>query len=378
MKIPFREHHLLNLLNEWEHSTYPLDLFMSFYFKDHTSLGSKDRLEISEYAYALIRWKGLLDHLSAYPHTWEKRFNTYKENYPFTSCTQGIEDHISVSFPKELFQIIERNYNREEALQFCKVSNTKAPTYIRVNPLKTTRDELLKKWSSLYDITPCSVSPLGIIFNKKIHFFSLPEFQLGFFEIQDEASQLVADQIDAKPGDLVLDYCSGSGGKTLAFAPKLAGKGQIYLHDIRDRSLLEAKKRLKRAGIQNAQIINATELASSKNLKKKMDWILVDAPCSGTGTLRRNPDMKWRFQEENLKNLLGEQRVIFEKALSYLKPDGKIVFATCSILHEENELQTEHFMKTYSLKISKQPFKTIPTFSGMDGFYAVVLEKATN
>ena len=108
-----------------------------------------------------------------------------------------------------------------------------------------------------------------------------------------------------------------------------------------------------------------------------MDWILVDAPCSGTGTLRRNPDMKWNFNEEQLKQLVGQQRVIFEKALSFLKPGGKIVYATCSILPQENEMQIEHFMKTYSLKLEGEPLKILPKTGLMDGFYSAVLTQNT-
>ena len=188
--------------------------------------------------------------------------------------------------------------------------------------------------------------------------------------MQDEASQQVAALVQAKPGDHVLDYCSGSGGKALAFAPAMDGKGQIYLHDIRAHILQEAKRRLKRAGVQNAQVLTTDKL---KPLKKKCDWVLVDAPCTGTGTLRRNPDMKWRFTGEMLQRLIGEQRTIFEKALSYLKPEGRIVYATCSILKEENSEQIAHFLKTYGLKLEDSPLQTLPEEGGMDGFFGAVL-----
>ena len=135
------------------------------------------------------------------------------------------------------------------------------------------------------------------------------------------------------------------------------GKGQIYLHDIRSFALQEARKRLKRAGIQNYQILEPDSSHLSK-LKKKMDWVLVDAPCSGTGTLRRNPDMKWKFNEEMLTRLKGQQRMIFEKALSFLKGEGRIVYATCSLLREENQDQVDHFLSTYSLTIEGSPLQT--------------------
>ena len=186
---------------------------------------------------------------------------------------------------------------------------------------------------------------------------------------------MLAQLIQVKPGQQVLDYCAGSGGKTLAFAPMMQGKGQIYVHDIRPFALQEARKRLKRAGVQNHQILLPTSPHLAK-LKKKMNWVLVDTPCSGTGTLRRNPDMKWKFDEEMLARLVGQQRMIFEKALSFLHPNGRIVYATCSLLKEENQAQVNHFLTTYSLAVEDDLFQTLPTLGGMDGFFGVVLKRA--
>jgi 16S rRNA C967 or C1407 C5-methylase (RsmB/RsmF family) len=171
-----------------------------------------------------------------------------------------------------------------------------------------------------------------------------------------------------------MDYCAGAGGKTLAFAPHMQNSGQVFLHDVRKHALLECRKRLKRAGIQNAQQIASDDTARLKKLKKKMDWVLVDAPCSGTGTLRRNPDMKWKFETQMLQRLIGQQRMIFEKALSFLKPGGRIVYGTCSILKEENQEQTDHILRTYPLEIEGEILKTVPRVGEMDGFYGVVFK----
>ena len=219
--------------------------------------------------------------------------------------------------PEELWQAFVRSFGEEKAFELLMESNSPAPTTIRINPAKTTREALFQKWKGLYDISETAHSPFGITFHKKIAFFTLPEFKEGLFEVQDEASQLVAAKMDPKPGEAVLDWCAGSGGKTLAYAYKTEGKGQIYLHDIRKNILFEAKKRLKRAGIENVQYLFADEEKKLAKLKKKMDWVLVDAPCTGTGTLRRNPDMKYKFTEAQLKKFVGDQRVIFEKALSF-------------------------------------------------------------
>lgn len=246
---------------------------------------------------------------------------------------------------------------------------------MRVNLLKTDRETLLSQWSEKYQISACSRSSTGIVFHKKINFFELPEFRQGLFEVQDEGSQLISELMQVEPGQQVLDYCSGSGGKTLAFAPKMEKRGQIFLHDIRKKILLEAKKRLRRAGVQNSQIVNPDDEPKLKKLKKQMDWVLADVPCSGIGTLRRNPDMKWKFSEEMLTRLVGQQRTIFEKALSYMKPEGHIVYATCSILNEENQQQIDHFVKTYDLEIVGETFQSIPHEGRMDGFFATVLRK---
>lgn len=372
---PFRQHHLIQLLEGYQNQLLPLDFFISQYFRANKALGSKDRGEIAENAYAIIRYQALLDYFCKEPITWEKRLSIL-ENLDLSSvqADEEIPLHIRMSFPKDLFELIVAAHGLEKGCSICMASNLPAPTTIRVNTLKTNRQDLFNSWKDLYDISLCNSSPFGINFNKKLNFFSLSEFEKGLFEVQDEGSQLLALLVAAKPGDQVMDYCAGSGGKTLAFASQMEHKGQIYLHDVRPKALQEAKKRLRRSGIQNAQVVLPDSPMLPK-LKKKMDWVLVDAPCSGTGTLRRNPDMKWKFSIEMLQRLTGQQRTIFEKALSYLKPEGKIVYATCSILDEENQIQMEHFIKTYDLSIVGKPFQSIPSNGGMDGFFGVVFQK---
>lgn len=374
-KIPFREHHLYTLLNSYDQQSLPLDLFIHHYFREHKALGSKDRGFIAESIYALIRWRGLLDEISPKPLSWENLFKTYSEiDLEAIQQDETIPLHIRVSFPLSLFQILLNNYGLEKTAELCRISNTPAPTVVRANTLKITREALLERWLPFYEVSPTSFSANGIIFHKKMNFFELPEFKEGLFEVQDEGSQLLAQLVQLKPGDLVLDYCAGSGGKTLAFAPAMQQKGQIYVHDIRNRALLEARKRLKRAGIQNAQTIQSTS-PNLEKLKKKMNWVLVDAPCTGTGTMRRNPDMKWRFEEDTLLRLQGQQRMIFEKALSFMHPKGYIVYGTCSLLKEENQDQLDHFLRTYNLTVEGEVFQTLPTVGGMDGFFGVVLKR---
>lgn len=373
-KTPYREHHLFALLDAYSQQTLPLDLFISLYFRQHPALGSKDRPFVAETVYKLVRWQKLLDYVASTP-TWQDRYRVYLDvSLQELQQKEDIPLATRVSFPTALFDLLIKNYGVEKACELCLISNKPAPTTVRVNRLKIERDVLLERWNEQYEVSPTWHSPDGIIFHKKINFFQLPEFKEGLFEVQDEGSQLLAHLVQVQPGQQVLDYCAGSGGKTLAFAPFMQGKGQIYVHDIRPHALQEARKRLRRAGIQNNQIL-LPDSPHLKKLKKKMNWILVDAPCTGTGTLRRNPDMKWKFEPEMLIRLMGLQRTIFEKALSFLHPEGRIVYATCSLLQEENQIQVEHFLRTYALTMEAEPFQSLPTDGGMDGFFGVVLKR---
>lgn len=374
MRRPFREHHLLQILSSFEEQSLPLDGFLRYYFRAHTAVGSKDRKEICETIYGMIRWRGLLDHMSEKPASWENRFRAFTKFSKNFHCDLSFPPHIRVSFPKSFFELLSDSLGHEKAFQFCLSCNEPAPTTVRINLLKTTRSALLESWHNRYKVSPCRFSPVGIHFDEKLNFFGMEEFKKGYFEIQDEASQLIAELITIDPGMHFLDFCAGSGGKSLAVAPRLGGRGQLFLHDIRPHALIEAKKRLKRAGIQNAQPL----LADSPNkrlLKLKMDWVLVDAPCTGTGTLRRNPDMKWKFSNQTLQRIIQEQRQIFDEALTYLKPGGHIVYATCSVLPQENQHQATYFMKQYSLEQIGETFSSFPTRGGMDGFFGVVLKK---
>ncbi len=375
MTKSFREHHLLNLLGCFSSQNLPLDVALKKYFSHHRAIGAKDRKFISETIYAMIRWQGLLDFFCTPPIFWEKRYQLFMQNtWAKAKQDPTIAAHIRVSFPKAFFQLLVTHYGERKAFEIGSICNEQAPITVRINPAKVERASLLAEWKSQFPVKPTSFSKWGIVFDRRINFYELPAFKSGLFEVQDEASQLIADLMDVKEGQRVLDFCAGAGGKTLAFAHKMNHKGQIYLHDIRTFALAEAKKRLKRAGIQNAQILPSNS-PEKKQLKTKMDWVLVDAPCSGSGTLRRNPDLKWKFNLNALPQLVAEQRAIFKEALDYLSPSGCIVYATCSILPEENEQQALYFQETFGLKAVQEPFRSLPTKDGMDGFFGIILKK---
>lgn len=381
MHKPFRKHHLLQILSAFEKLTLPLDVFLRNYFRQHTAVGSKDRKEICEAIYAMIRWLALIDYISKKnlisdkSLTWEMRLHTYG-TFPLKDYIhdETIPAHIRCSFPKTFYQLLADSLGEEKAFQFCLSCNQPAPTTVRANLLKTTREALLKQWKGQHKAFACKYASTAIRFEEKINFFGSAEFKAGLFEVQDEASQLIADLVAIKPGDRFLDYCAGSGGKSLAIAPKLGGRGQLFLHDIRPLALQEAKKRLKRAGVQNAQPLPA-DSPNKKLIKERMDWVLVDAPCTGTGTLRRNPDMKWKFDEQMLDRLVLEQRQIFAEAITYLKLGGHIVYATCSVLPKENQLQAAYFLENFPLEQIGEPFSSIPLPNEMDGFFGIVFKK---
>lgn len=373
MEKTFRQHHLFQILHSIDFGTTPLDVQLGNYFRANRALGSKDRKFIAEKIYKLVRWLGLIDYFCHNSHTWADRCKALEQiDIQKSAFDPNIPAHVRASFPRTLFNLLVETYGEAEALKICFTCNTPAPTTVRINPLKTSRESLIEKLGKEFVLTQTDHSPWGIQFEQKVNFNELQEFKQGLFEVQDEGSQLLADLIDAKPGNQVLDFCAGAGGKTLAFAHKLSGKGQIYLHDIRDKPLVEAKKRLKRAGIENGQILPFNS-PQKNELKGKMDWVLVDVPCSGTGTLRRNPDIKWKFTQEMLDRIVEEQRAIFADALQYLAPSGKIVYATCSILPQENEQQVEYFKQTHGLQMQTSPFKSLPTEGGMDGFFGSLL-----
>lgn len=372
MKKTFRKHHLFHAINSFDWKGAPLDVHLGNYFRSNKAVGSKDRKYIAETIYEMVRWMGTLDHFCQGAHDWMGRLETLEQmDWEAVQKDPSLPPHVRVSFPKNLFTLLASHFGEERALEMCKVSNTPAPTTIRINPLKTTRPTLFATLKEKFTISLTSHSLFGIQIEDRSNFHLLDEFNNGHFEVQDEGSQLLSQMVEAEPGDQVLDYCAGSGGKTLAFAHRLQMKGQIYLHDIRQNALLRAKKRLKRAGIENAQLLSY-DAPHKENLRGKMDWVIVDSPCSGTGTLRRNPDLKWKFTEKMLEELIQEQRKIFKEALVFLKPKGKIVYATCSLLPQENEEQMDYFQTTHSLDLVSKPFRSFPTLGGMDGFFGVV------
>lgn len=355
----------------------PLDLFLRRYFQAHKFLGDKDRAWISDKTYEIYRWRGLLDHLGPQPHTWVNRLRTFFTGDRWRSQTQNdkLPHHVRCSFPPELFQRLEGSLGSLAARRICDVLNEPPTTFLRVNVAKISRDKVFQfLLSKSVPVEKTLTSKVGLLLASKQKLLELPEYKMGYVEIQDESSQLIAQQVDAKPGQMVLDFCAGSGGKALCFGPPMLNRGHVYLHDNRDTILFESRRRMRKAGIKNYTILPPSHPLLPK-LRGKLDWVLVDAPCSQTGALRRNPDMKWTYSDDRLWRWVAQQREIFEIALKYMKDDGRIVFATCSILEEENAQQVRFFCEKFGLYLSHPPLHALPQTRGMDGFFCATMER---
>lgn len=256
--------------------------------------------------------------------------------------------------------------------------NEPAEVILRTNTLKTTKETLRK---ALLDegilSEPIKGYPLALRLPERANVFVTESFKQGFFEVQDASSQLVAEILDVKPGQRVIDTCAGAGGKSLHIAALMENKGQLIAMDIYGSKLKELKRRARRNGAHN---IEPREIDSTKVYKKlygSADRVLIDAPCTGLGVIRRNPDTKWKMQPEFLEQITKTQREILGNYSKILKPGGKMVYATCSILPQENKDQVKSFLSSeegsdFSLISEK---KIYASKSGYDGFYMALLEK---
>lgn len=377
----FRFKHFFSLIDEYDLHRGSADFFVTSYFRAHPQLGSTDRAYLSTRFFRYMRQKSLVDALVLQ----EKPLKSEKQMKLLELLEEDVDallhkgsvlpSHIRFCCPQDLYDCLCHSFSKETHA-ILRANFFEAPLFLRVNPIKATRDEAKAALLS-HGIEAQEVEGLefALRLKKRANLFSLPLFQQGWFEVQDAGSQQVALLAEVGPKQKVLDFCSGAGGKSLAFAHRMEGSGQLYLHDIRATALLEAKKRLRRAGIQNVQFIHSDEEKKLTCLRGNCDWVFVDVPCSGTGTFRRNPDMKWRFTRSMLDRLVVEQRAIFEKACAFLKPQGRIVYATCSVLAEENQEQVTYFKQACSLELARPLVQSLPTESGMDGLFAAVFRR---
>jgi 16S rRNA (cytosine967-C5)-methyltransferase len=310
--------------------------------------------------------------------------------------------HIAGDFPEWLTPSLARAFG-DHAVDEGRALAERAPIDLRVNTLKATREKVLKALHH-FGAVPTPYSPVGVRIpapeggKRAPHVESEAAHGKGWFEVQDEGSQIAAQMTGAGPRQQVLDLCAGAGGKTLAMAALMQNTGQIYAYD-RDRSQLRPIfERLKRAGARNVQVMNGGEEASLLALGPRFDVVLIDAPCTGSGIWRRRPDSKWRLKPQNLQERQEEQRPVLDLGSRLVKPGGRLVYVTCSILPEENGDQIARFMTDYdgwtsvswreswqaafavpppdSADGSKVSLLLTPARHGTDGFFVSVLRRS--
>ncbi len=283
----------------------------------------------------------------------------------------------------------------EDMLALARGLNRSAPLDLRVNEMKAKREEVIAQLASEgIAAEPCRYAPAGVRLKTKPALARHPLYLEGKVEVQDEGSQLLGHLLAPKRGEMVVDFCAGAGGKTLLLGALMRSTGRLYAFDVSDKRLAKLKPRVARSGLSNVHpaCISGENDQRVKRLAGKIDRVLVDAPCSGLGTLRRNPDLKWRQTPESIAELTRKQTDILASASRLVKPGGRLVYATCSILGEENEGIVDAFLAAHAdfrrlsatEVLAKQgialdcgeDMRLLPHVHGTDGFYAAVLERA--
>jgi 16S rRNA (cytosine967-C5)-methyltransferase len=409
----------------------PADKLIDNYFRARRFLGSKDRATIGELVYWCLRNKATLEwwltvrleteiHARAIVLTaliLRKDYDvaqiaamTQDSQYSLPSLTAlekercerltkergahtQMPPHAKLNYPQWLEPYLKESLG-EDFEPALKALSEQASTDLRVNTLKTTREELQKNLQEEgFETIPTPMSSIGLRLPKRMPIFTSQYFKAGHFEVQDEGSQLVALLVDAESGQKIIDFCAGAGGKTLAIAAAMKNKGRILAWDNSEKRLSQIKERLRRAGVDNVQthVLSSEHDAFIKRHKETANRVLVDAPCSGSGTWRRNPDLKWRFTQKDLDEMLVLQQSILQSASRLVKPGGRLIYATCSIFKNENDDQIERFLKSVNhfrvvcaQKIwdktsdggsAPSYLHVTPHQDGVDGFFAAVLER---
>jgi 16S rRNA (cytosine967-C5)-methyltransferase len=411
MQIASRIQANIELLDTFFETHMPFDIILSKFFKNNKWIGSSDRREISRLAYDIFRCfeklrfytKNVTANLGrAYILAFLKKDRSSKnigeifsgqKYHPaplsdfekhFLRSLDDITDipnYAKMNYPEWLEKSLHEAFPTDFGKEIFAL-NQAADVVLRVNTLKTTRDEALRILKSEgVEVEPTQYATNGIKILRGHLSRSSEILQKGLAEIQDEGSQLIAENCDVKNAKCVVDFCAGAGGKTLALSAMMNNKGRIFAMDKYPQRLVNAHLRFRKAGVSN---VTCLEL-SNKWIKRHVeiaDFVLVDAPCSGTGTWRRNPDMRAKFSPQDLSELIDLQQEILTTASSLVKPGGKLLYATCSILNEEDEDQITRFLqnnpqfelgKITHCSNKEGMMKLSPYRNQTDGFFAAEL-----
>ncbi|MDD5585502.1 MAG: RsmB/NOP family class I SAM-dependent RNA methyltransferase [Alphaproteobacteria bacterium] len=420
----------IELLGMIETVPQPADALVSGYFRARRYIGSKDRAAISAMTYDVLRHQARLSwwlekikagitpraRFLAYlflvenkkPSTLNELFTGKKFSPdPLTEAERTLlkkleghtlehpdmPDTVPGECPEWAAPSLKKRFGKRFDAEMAALLQP-ASLDLRINPLKTTREEALAVLlKNGFDAKPCKLSPFGIRIQGRPALNTVSLLRNGHAEIQDEGSQLVALLVDAKPGERIVDFCAGAGGKTLALAAQMKNKGRIVACDVLESRLKRSAERFRRADVHNIEVktLNSENDPWVKRHKGMFDRALVDAPCSGTGTWRRNPDQRWRSLGKGLETLLPLQANILASAARLVKPGGRLIYATCSLLPEENEQQIEQFLTAHPefqpvpveeacADLPKVPHNGLymaltPAGHNTDGFFAAVMQR---
>ena len=338
----------------------PADRIVSGFFREHRALGPRERHTLAETAYAVLRRRLLLQHLAQSGQgPLERRLAIlgWQGSAEFLrAALQGAEpawleqvsavdrgqlpERLRHNLPAWIADPLRAELGEQEFWSLCRALEEPAPLDLRVNALRARREDVQQALRALgVESAPTPWSPWGLRVADKPALTKLAPFERGDLEVQDEGSQLLALLTGARRGEMVVDFCAGSGGKTLALGAMMRSTGRLYALDTSGHRLAALKPRLARSGLSNVHPVQIAHERDErvKRLAGKADRVLVDAPCSGLGTLRRNPDLKWRQSPETVQALQAQQLSILRSAARLLRPGGRLVYATCSLLRAENE-----------------------------------------
>jgi len=399
----------------------PADKQMEGYFRQHRDLGVRDRGFVAETVYGCLRRRRFLEYalsnetaaqpeamVAAYALSVQGRSARNLEEIGFSGDARVLAARIRsldraslpvpvrTDLPDWLAERLLAQFGEAETIALADALNRPASLDLRVNTLKASREQVQASLlQEGYASEPTPISPVGLRRHERTPLFKTKCFQQGAFEIQDEGSQLLCLLMEPKRHERIVDFCAGGGGKTLHLGALMTNTGTIYAFDIAHGRLDKLKLRLKRAGLNSVrtQLIEHERDRPVRRLHGKIDRVLVDAPCSGTGTLRRNPDVKWR--ELNLVDLVAQQQRILAAASELLKPGGRLVYATCSLLRDENDAVVEQFLAGHpdftilpaeiilarrkipiEIDISDPALRLYPHRHQTDGFYAIALQRS--
>ncbi len=392
----------------------PADSTLSHFFRRHPKLGSRERGVIAEAVYTVLRNRRFYVEFAcggSTPTMRQMALLGLSDSVGVESLGLSAEEldwlagvmstdrallppAIYANLPQWLFDKLVEQYGEAETMALAQALNQPAPLDLRVNSLKASREDVINELAAApIQCEAMPFSSLGLRVKKKPALHNLPLFKSGAIEVQDEGSQLLSQIVGAKRGEMVADFCAGAGGKTLALGAAMRNTGRLYAFDISEKRLSRLKPRLARSGLSNVHPVRIAHEndARIKRLAGKVDRVLVDAPCSGLGTLRRNPDMKWRQSLDAIDELQQKQQAILSSAARMVKPGGRLVYATCSLLKEENESVVAQFLSShdqFSLVPMKQVLaeqkvpldmddylKLLPHVHHTDGFFAAVFER---